>query len=50
MASKLPLSGRVHRCVQQGKDTYAAMLADRTGIEDEPKHQLSSKQQAAIVR
>ena len=36
--------------VQQGNHKYAAMLAERMGIEDELKHQLTSKQQAATAR
>ncbi len=36
--------------VQQGNHKYAAMLAERMGIEDELKHQLASKQQAALTR
>ena len=36
--------------VQQGNHKYAAMLAERMGIEDELKHQLASKQQAAAAR
>lgn len=36
--------------VQQGNQKYAAMLAERMGIEDELKHQLASKQQAAAAR
>lgn len=36
--------------VQQGNHKYATMLAERMGIEDELKHQLASKQQAAAAR
>ena len=36
--------------VQQGNQKYANMLAERLGIEDELKHQLASKQQAALTR
>lgn len=36
--------------VQKGNHKYANMLAERMGIEDELKHQLASKQQAAHTR
>ena len=36
--------------VQQGNQKYATMLAERMGMEDELKHQLASKQQAAAAR
>ncbi|KAL0032297.1 hypothetical protein WJX79_003383 [Trebouxia sp. C0005] len=36
--------------VQQGNQKYANMLAEHLGIEDELKHQLASKQQAALTR
>lgn len=36
--------------VQQGNQKYATMLAERMGIEDELRHQLASKQQAAVAR
>ena len=36
--------------VQQGNQKYATMLAERMGIEDELRHQLASKQQAAAAR
>lgn len=36
--------------VQQGNQKYATMLAERMGVEDELKHQLASKQQAAAAR
>lgn len=36
--------------VQQGNHKYASMLAERMGIEDELRHQLASKQQAAATR
>ena len=40
----------VLEAVQQGNHKYAAMLAERMSIEDELKHQLASKQQAAVAR
>lgn len=40
----------VLEAVQQGNHKYAAMLAERMSIEDELKHQLASKQQAASTR
>ena len=40
----------VLEAVQQGNHKYAAMLAERMSIEDELKHQLASKQQAAARR
>lgn len=42
--------GEVLEAVQQGNHKYAAMLAERMSIEDELKHQLASKQQAAASR
>lgn len=36
--------------VQQGNQKYAMMLAERMSVEDELKHQLSTKQQAAATR
>lgn len=36
--------------VQQGNQKHATMLAERMGIEDELRHQLASKQQAAAAR
>lgn len=36
--------------VQQGNQKYATMLAERMGTEDELKHQLATKQQAAAAR
>lgn len=36
--------------VQQGNHKYATMLAERMSIEDELKHHLASKQQAAAAR
>lgn len=40
----------VLEAVQQGNHKYAAMLAERLTLEDELKHQLASKQQAASAR
>lgn len=40
----------VLEAVQQGNHKYAAMLAEHMSIEDELKHQLASKQQAAASR
>ena len=40
----------VVEAVQQGNHKYAAMLAERLSVEDELKHQLASKQQAASGR
>ena len=40
----------VLEAVQQGNHKYAAMLAERLTVEDELKHQLASKQQAASAR